>query len=186
MEIIGVGSVRAPVAGLLEHALGFGRHLRLALRHSPLGRSGTPTHAHAKASSSQIRQLCEIETSRSAAAPAVTHKLSGWVLDRPFRPSWPSGPPPPPSGGGSMRLNINGVRFCVGYTTWPAGWHHTLSGMVTGRKDALAARSHTGAPSARRWRQVFKAKSISLKSDLSVLNGSSKHGSLVSIFIRVT
>lgn len=42
MEIIGVGSVWAPVAGLLEHVLGFGRHPRLAFRHSTLGRSGIP------------------------------------------------------------------------------------------------------------------------------------------------
>lgn len=66
---------------------------------------------------------------------SVTHllpRLSGWVLERPLRPSCPS--VPPPSGGGSMRLNINGVRFCVRYTTWPAGWRHAHLCTVTSRK----------------------------------------------------
>lgn len=59
MEIIGVGSVRAPVARLLEHFLGFGRHPRLALRHSTLRRSGPHTQF--------TDQLCEMKTSCFAA-----------------------------------------------------------------------------------------------------------------------
>lgn len=93
----------------------------------------------------------------------VTHmrlRLSGWVLGRPFKPCspWPS--VPPPSEGGSMRWNINGVRFCVRYTTWPAGWYQAHLGgrHRTQTQDALAACTHTGAPLASTWLWVSKVK----------------------------
>lgn len=95
--------------------------------------------------------------------PLATHmllRLSGWVLGRPFRP-WPPWPSvPPPSEGRSMRWNINGVRFCVRYTTWPAGWHQAHSGgrHRTQTQDALAACTHTGAPSTSTWLWVSKVK----------------------------
>lgn len=50
MEIVGVGSVGAPVTRLLEHFLGFGCHPRLALGHATLWRSGTHTYT-------QVREL---------------------------------------------------------------------------------------------------------------------------------
>lgn len=86
--------------------------------------------------------------------------LSGWVIGRPFTPCppWPS--VPPPSEGGSMRWNINGVRFCVRYTTWPTGWHQAHSGgrHRTQTQDALAACTHMGAPSASTWLWLSKVK----------------------------
>lgn len=97
------------------------------------------------------------------ASPFSTHMLlmlSSCVLERPFWP-WPPWPSvPPPSEGGSMRWNINGVRFCVRYTTWPAGLHQAHSGgrHRTQTQDALAACTHTGAPSASTWLWVSKVK----------------------------
>lgn len=129
MEIIGVGSVWAPLAGLLEHVLGFDRHPRLALGHSTLGRSGTPpTHRRKREQFTDQTAVYNENVMRCCHLRSVAHmlpRLSGWVTERPFRPSWPS--VPPPSGGGSMRLNINGVRFCVRDTTRPAGWHQGWS-----------------------------------------------------------
>lgn len=55
MEIVGVGSVGAPVTRLLEHFLGFGRHPWLALSHATLGRSGT--HTYTQVRGLQIREV---------------------------------------------------------------------------------------------------------------------------------
>ena len=103
--------------------------------------------------------MCEIRPCSLTLPPQCTHMLvwlSGWVLGRPLGP-WP---PSVPSEGGSMRWNINGVRFCVRYTTWPAGWHQAHSGSRhrTQTQDALAACTHTRAPSAYTWLWVSKVK----------------------------
>jgi hypothetical protein len=75
-----------------------------------------------------------------------------------------TGPPwvsvPPSSEAGFMGWNINGVRFCVRYTTWPTGWNQALSGHThtheTQRMDAPAPCTHTGAPVANsRWQQSY-------------------------------
>lgn len=55
VEIVGVGSVGAPVIRLLEHFLGFGRHPRLALSHATLWRSGT--HTYTQVRGLQIRKV---------------------------------------------------------------------------------------------------------------------------------
>lgn len=94
----------------------------------------------------------------------LTHRLfrlSIWVLGRPFKPCppWPS--VPPPSDGGFMRSNIDGVRFCVRYITWPACWYQAHSGGGPKKRkilETLAACSHTGAPSQSTWLWVIKFK----------------------------
>lgn len=90
---------------------------------------------------------------------STTHmllRLSGWVLGRPFRP-WPAWPSvPPPSGGGSMRWNINGVRFCVRYMTWPAGWYQAHSGAVTRHKHRMHSQH---APTQGRHQQAHGGRS---------------------------
>lgn len=97
MEIVWIGSIRAPVSGLLKHFLGFGCHPRLALSHPTPGGSGTHRTGF------QMSGAQEETLSETVMVVLFTHMLlmlSGWLLGRPLTP-WPS--VPPPSEGGSMR-----------------------------------------------------------------------------------